>query len=290
MPAIDGFSMMTPEDLMNTSELSVSPILVSSIFDEIYTSPETLNVSDSIDRHHYRRSDNRITPRWRRRPHVINTVPGENADEEEDNIGPIAPTNYRFPRTTSAASFIYGQNCLNDLAVNTSFLCTGVNTTLDFDVIFDDGGQYGALYGIENILMNDGSVYCKIISDTSCSISKIVIKAPLHGFTAPCKDGLIFISHKEIDISETKGFDDFTKEQYDAYIQEKRGRLEDTDPVAWFTLKQDKLSVLDLVDRAGKFVLIKLLRADHESDNIDIQYIGFIGHAGPRSFGCAKLC
>lgn len=143
MPAIDDFSMMTPEDLMNTSALSVSPILVSSIFDEIYTSPETLNVSDSIDRHHYRRSDNRITPRWRRRPQVINTVPDENADEEEDNIGPIAPTNYRFPRTTSAASFIYGQNCLNDLAVNTSFLCTGVNTTLDFDVIFDDGGQYG---------------------------------------------------------------------------------------------------------------------------------------------------
>lgn len=48
---------------------------------------------------------------------------------------------------------------------------------------------------------------------------------------------------------ETKEFDDFTKEQYDAYIEEKDGRLEETDPVAWFTLKQDKLSVLDLVDR-----------------------------------------
>lgn len=143
MPAIDSFSMITPEDLMNTSALSVSPILVSSIFNEIYTSPETLDVSDNVDRHHYRRSENRITPRWRRRPRVIDTAPDILGDSEEDNIGPIAPTNYRFPRTTSTASFIYGQNCLNDLAVNTSSLCTGVNTTLDFDVIFDDGGQYG---------------------------------------------------------------------------------------------------------------------------------------------------
>lgn len=133
-------------------------------------------------------------------------------------------------------------------------------------------------------------------------------------FTAPCKDGLIFISQEEIDISgtcllfiskncalinflfiiATRIFDNFTREQYDAYITEKMkkngGMLDDTDPVAMFTLKNDRLSVIDLNNRAGKYVLIKLLRADVDSDNIDLQYIGFIGYSGARSFGSAKLC
>lgn len=32
-----------------------------------------------------------------------------------------------------------------------------------------------------------------------------------------------------------------------------------------------------IIPRSGKYVLIKLLRAEGETDNIDIQYIGFIG-------------
>lgn len=149
MPAVDDYSMRTAEDLMNTSELSVSPILVSSIFNEIYTSPETLNVSDALERHHRRSHQSISEPRstlsiarWRRRPRLINTEPEELGDDM-GYIGPIAPTNYRFPRASGTATYIYGQNCLNDLAVNTSSLCTGVNNMLDFDVIFDDGGQYG---------------------------------------------------------------------------------------------------------------------------------------------------
>lgn len=165
MPAVDNYSMITAEDLMNSSALSVSPILISSIFDEINTSPETLNISENtIDtsylsgqRHHRRShlaiSQTRFAPtppstRWRRRtPRVINREDDEENSSDEarftDYIGPIAPTNYRFPRSSEAANFIYGQNCLNDLAVNTDSLCTGVNNMLDFDVIFDDGGQYG---------------------------------------------------------------------------------------------------------------------------------------------------
>lgn len=89
-------------------------------------------------------------------------------------------------------------------------------------------------------------------------------------------------------------FDNFTREEYDSYISEKMkkngGFLDDTDPAAMFTLKDDRLSIIDLNNRAGKYVLIKLLRSDFESDNIDLQYIGFIGYSGARSFGSAKLC
>lgn len=33
-----------------------------------------------------------------------------------------------------------------------------------------------------------------------CVLSHIVIKSPTHGYTAPCKEGMIFMSHKPIDI------------------------------------------------------------------------------------------
>lgn len=100
--------------------------------------------------------------RWRRRlERVINaTTPGHEHEEEEANssgdedrfsnhIGPMTPPHeYRhgrgFPRSATA-HFVYGQqNCLNDCAVETSPLCDGHDEhMLDFDVVSDDGGQYG---------------------------------------------------------------------------------------------------------------------------------------------------
>lgn len=50
----------------------------------------------------------------------------------------------------------------------------------------------------------------------------------------------------------TKAFDDFTKAQYDEYVKMKLDRqslLDDTDPVAWFTLDENKLCVIDLANR-----------------------------------------
>ncbi|KAI7905372.1 uncharacterized protein BX663DRAFT_499499 [Cokeromyces recurvatus] len=189
---------------------------------------------------------------------------------------------------------------------------------LNFDIVYADGGEFGSMYGIHNILLNNGSVYCSrrrgainiltqyrgyvesgIITDKTCSISKMVIRAPRFGFTAPCKDGLIFISHKEINVSDTAMFDHFTKQDYEDYVKTKMeshdGILDDNDPVAWFTLtnEEDITTIINLNFRSGKYVLIKLLRAydyNGSAENIDIQYIGFIGCSGPRAFGWAKLC
>ncbi|KAG2214812.1 hypothetical protein INT46_006604 [Mucor plumbeus] len=344
MPAINGSSLpITAEDMMATSALEVSPILTASIFDEIYSAvaeqDEQVDTSTSsihqplppLSLQQRRRrntplgrlnTDNRNTfdvpppsARWTSRLSSIQRAEDEQ-ELMENHIGPIMPAeNILFPRSDSS-TFINGQNCLNDRAYNTSPLLLqeqdAIVNMLDFEVVFDDGGQYGAMYGIENLLLNDGTVYCSgrkgavniltqycgyiesgLVTDKSCSISKLVIKAPQNGFTAPCRDGMIFISHKEIDIHDTSQFDKFTKYDYDQYVTSKLhkdGMLKDTDPAAWFTLADDKTSIIDFDFRSAKYVLIKMLRADYESDNIDMQYIGFIGHFGPRSFGCAKLC
>jgi hypothetical protein len=67
---------------------------------------------------------------------------------EYDHIGPVSlPSIESFPRRSVTAHFVYGQNCLNGRAYNISPLLSGsenmVNGMLDFDVISDDGGQYG---------------------------------------------------------------------------------------------------------------------------------------------------
>lgn len=74
----------------------------------------------------------------------------DNDDEDftnEDHIGPVSlPSIESFPHT-AMAHYVYGQNCLNGRAYNTSPLLSGIENTvncmLDFDVISDDGGQYG---------------------------------------------------------------------------------------------------------------------------------------------------
>lgn len=42
--------------------------------------------------------------------------------------------------------------------------------------------------------------------------------------------------------------------------------------------------------RSAKYVLVKLIRSELEVDNIDIQYLGFVGYSGARSFANARLC
>lgn len=49
--------------------------------------------------------------------------------------------------------------------------------------------------------------------------------------------------------TDTSQFDKFTKHDYDQYIANKlhkNGMLEDTDPVAWFSLNDDRTNVINL--------------------------------------------
>ncbi|KAF9965315.1 hypothetical protein BGZ70_005070, partial [Mortierella alpina] len=75
---------------------------------------------------------------------------------------------------------------------------------LKFDMYYADGGEFNAAHAVENVLKNDSSVYCA--------------KAPTNGFTAPCKEGLIFVSHNPIPLEKTTLFDNMTREDYEKYV------------------------------------------------------------------------
>lgn len=183
MPAINGSSLpITAEDMMATSALEVSPILTASIFDEIYTAVTEQDEQDDTSRlsihqplpppslqQRRRRhtplgrlnTDNNNTfdlpppsAQWTRRLNSMQQA--EDGQELIDNhIGPITPVeNGLFPQSNSS-TFIYGQNCLNGRAYNTRPLLLqeqdAIVNMLDFEVVFDDGGQYGYIQVIFDI-------------------------------------------------------------------------------------------------------------------------------------------
>lgn len=82
----------------------------------------------------------------------------------------------------------------------------------------------------------------------------------------------------------------FTKEHFDKYMEMNYDNLDDTDPVAWFDASQHRQCVIQMGERSGKYILVKLLKPDFESENMDLQYIGFVGYSGSRCFASAKIC
>lgn len=130
----------------------------------------------------------------------------------------------------------------------------------------------------------------------------------MHRYTAPCKEGMIFMSHQPINVeskllryhvyvsiskpitTDTRAFDLFTKENYERYSEANRSTLDESDPVAWFSAINERQSVIQMNERSGKYVLVKLLRSDHDASNMDLQYIGFVGYSGSRCFANGNLC
>ncbi|KAI7848734.1 hypothetical protein BDC45DRAFT_522624 [Circinella umbellata] len=238
-------------------------------------------------------------------------------------------------RSSSSSSNSNNYYCIGERAIDLSSYnkkseqrSVSDHQLLDFDIVMDDGGQYryedddgeddngSSMFGVENILQNDDSVYCSgrsgsinilmqycgsamnnpLMNDKSCVISQIIIKSPQRGFTAPCKEGLFFISYNPIDVDSTAKFDNYTKSDYERYVRSKGGhdRLDDSDPVGWFSMSSDRQDIVHINDRVGKYVLVKLLRAEKriegESENIDLQYVAIIGYSGARAFASARLC
>ncbi|KAL1918498.1 uncharacterized protein VTP21DRAFT_3158 [Calcarisporiella thermophila] len=172
---------------------------------------------------------------------------------------------------------------------------------LRFEIVTHDGGVFSHAYSIENILHDDATVYCSSKAgnvnillrfndphhtDTTCVLTSFIIKAPAYGFTAPCTEGLLFISHEPISEQDTAQYDDYTIEDYD----ELQDTVEDQEsmlrPAAYFSLEAPNgyFSRTQLNHRSARYVLVKLLRSDGNSNNIDVQYIGFMGYTGARSF------
>ncbi|KAF9957685.1 hypothetical protein BGZ72_001542 [Mortierella alpina] len=192
---------------------------------------------------------------------------------------------------------------------------------LKFDMYYADGGEFNAAHAVENVLKNDSSVYCsrrpsniniclKLAEPHQTFVlTRFSAKAPTNGFTAPCKEGLIFVSHNPIPLEKTALFDNMTREDYEKYVdgihqgsklnellQQHGAGADALIPAAFFQIKEDdKTCVLDFSpNRSGRYVLIKLLRSRCENglqrpENIDLQYLGLIGFTGARSFASGGL-
>ncbi|KAG0366501.1 hypothetical protein BGX24_003660, partial [Mortierella sp. AD032] len=192
---------------------------------------------------------------------------------------------------------------------------------LRFDMYYADGGEFNAAHSVENVLKNDSSVYCSRRSTNiniclklsqpqqTFVLTQFKAKAPTTGFTAPCKEGLIFISHEPIQLEKTAFFDNMTRQMYEEYMatvksQTGYGQMyqnhgADTDaliPAAFFQLGgPDETCTVDFTpNRSGRYVLIKLLRSRctnslQRPENIDLQYLGLIGFTGARSFASGGL-
>ncbi|CEP17434.1 hypothetical protein [Parasitella parasitica] len=262
----------------------------------------------------------RDTASTRERPSSISSAVTMARNLHLQSGSSIDPDEYQNEEDAILSNSMYDLHCVADeKAVDLAHICnldiekvpSNRNfVSLEFAVVAEDGGQYSATYNVHNVLKNDGTVYCsercgtinillqykgvegvvKSQRGSYCVLSHIVIKSPTHGYTAPCKEGMIFISHKPIDIESTRAFDLFTKDNFDKYRQLNQNNLDDTDPVAWFSASNQRQCVVDMQEKSGRYVLIKLLRADYESENMDLQYIGFVGYTGSRCFATAKMC
>ena len=217
---------------------------------------------------------------------------------------------------------------------------------LPMHIVNCDGGEYGAEYLTNNVLKNDTSVYCTVkqrnvnllfqyrpqdpgVVDAQFWLTSFTIKAPSKGFTAPLREGLVFVSDKPITPELTAHFDNFTSSKYREWKHrhlDDEGNMTAFGPVGYFKLSpstnystsqcfvksrrlprpsedQPQQWISSPTKLRGRYVLVKLLRSDRFTDvdlndvldhpsrgnNIDVQFLGFKGYAGQRSIAYAQL-
>ncbi|KAF9922542.1 hypothetical protein FBU30_007328 [Linnemannia zychae] len=181
---------------------------------------------------------------------------------------------------------------------------------LKFDMYYADGGEFNAAHSVENVLKNDSSVYCSRRSTNiniclklsqphlSFVLTQFRAKAPTTGFTAPCKEGLIFISHEPIQLEKTKYFDNITRQMYDEYMNamehqtgfDQMYKIHGSNadaivPAAFFQLGgPDETCTINFTPNRSRCT-----NALQRPENIDLQYLGLFGYTGARSFASGGL-
>ncbi|KAF9363471.1 hypothetical protein BGX34_004087 [Mortierella sp. NVP85] len=244
---------------------------------------------------------------------------------EASRQGPIIATT-TVPTPLPVHNEIYRRNARGYEGCGERSLAIGIEARgdvwpLNFEMYYADGGEFNSAHSVENVLKNDSSVYCSRRSANiniclklaephqTCVLTQFKAKSPTTGFTAPCKEGLIFVSHEPIALEKTTFFDDMTRERYDEYMENLyrgqgfeqllRRHGADADalvPAGFFQMDgPDETSILNLIpNRSCRYVLIKLLRSRctnslQRPENIDLQYLGMIGYTGARSFASGSL-
>lgn len=123
-------------------------------------------------------------------------------------------------------------------------------------------------------------------------VSAAVIRAPSVGFTAPIKDALVFICNTRPNPKDFARYDDFTAAQFDGLAASREGgdqHAAENEPALFFSVGRGQTVSKPLpVRRTGRYVVLKLLRADTSAggDNIDVSFMGLKGH-GSTGVGSA---
>ncbi|ORZ16368.1 hypothetical protein BCR42DRAFT_34623 [Absidia repens] len=109
----------------------------------------------------------------------------------------------------------------------------------------------------------------------------------LYRFSTPRRDGMVLISHHPFDTEDTRQFNNFTQDDYERY--QETNKNQDDRVAAWFRITNDQPIVVNLGERSGRYILVKLFPAEHETASLDLQYIALLGYIGARSFVKAQL-
>eukprot|EP01135_Chromosphaera_perkinsii_P011869 Nk52_evm1s2521 gene=Nk52_evmTU1s2521 len=146
---------------------------------------------------------------------------------------------------------------------------------LNFEVASCDGGEFEENYRAANILKADQSVYCsqkgsnvnivlRLADMNEFNLTHALFRIPESGYTAPAKEGLLFVFHHYPDVHRTNIFNDFNKARYDAFVHGiQSSPRSEYDPKAFFRIERGKTSTLVSFDYplSGKWIVLKLIRS-----------------------------
>ena len=176
---------------------------------------------------------------------------------------------------------------------------------LPFKVHWTDGGGHDdSSHKVTHLLENNSDTYCSAKKDNVSIVfeesrgrrfrlSRIDLRTAGDGYTAPCKDAMVFVCDEAPDMKKYKKFDSYTKDQFEDELDDepllKKAKFvsfkfapddesvdesEDEDQEAILDVKTTLNPLLE-----GKYVLVKLIRARMGDDveNIDMEFVGFVG-------------
>ena len=103
---------------------------------------------------------------------------------------------------------------------------------LPFKVHWTDGGGHDSSHKVTHLLDNNSDTYCSAKKDNVSVVfeesrgrrfrlSRIDLRTAGDGYTAPCKDVMVFVCDKAPDMIKYKKFDSYTKEQFEDELDEE---------------------------------------------------------------------
>ncbi|KAK9840935.1 hypothetical protein WJX81_001132 [Elliptochloris bilobata] len=184
---------------------------------------------------------------------------------------------------------------------------------LPFTNILSDGGAYDEEFGPHNLFQEESQIcYCSLrrssinvtaqLEGLGCfMLASIELRTPSLGYTSPLGQAILFTSFGRPDVAATKRFDEvFSEREYREQVAEMQAQpperpsspgLEVPTPASFVYTSSDRVTAQLDVPRAGRWILLKLLRPREPSgDNIDVQFVGCRGWRGARCFGAADAC